>query len=202
MIFLSREIFPFIAPSITVKFALAGLLVASLAFGPDPTWAEEPARPAGAVVLTVIGGIAGTNRPPYAESEDVFISYHEYRFEAAFEFDRLMLEALGMHEVTIAYDGWPAPIRFEGPLLRDILDAVGAEGDTVTLVALDGYAERIEPGELDGQDWILALRGNGRDLGIGQHGPSWLVYQPRDGRPATAADEARWPWAVFLILVE
>jgi hypothetical protein len=199
---LSRSSFPLIARSIQTLLALIGLVLAGLLVGPDPLRAEEPARPAGAVVLTVIGEIAATNRPPYAESEDVFIGYHEYRFEAAFEFDRAMLEALGMHEATIAYDGWPAPIRFEGPLLRDILDAVGAEGDTVTLVALDGYAERIEPGELDGQDWILALRGNGRELGIGQHGPSWLVYQPRDGRPATAEDEARWPWAVFLIAVE
>ncbi|MEX2201174.1 MAG: hypothetical protein WD711_07260 [Dongiaceae bacterium] len=194
--------FPLVARSIVPLLALAGLLNGGLILNPDPLRAAEPARPVGAVVLTVIGGIAVTNRPPYAESEDVFIGYHEYRFEAAFEFDRAMLEALGMHEATIAYDGWPAPIRLEGPLLRDILDAVRAEGDTVTLVALDGYAERIEPGELDGEDWILALRGNKRDLGIGQHGPSWLVYQPRDGRPATAEDEARWPWAVFLIVVE
>jgi hypothetical protein len=181
---------------------LAGFLIVAPIVVPVPLHAAEPARPSDAVMLTVIGRIAGTNRPAYSESEDAFIGYHEYRFERAFEFDRPMLEALGMLEATIAYDGWPAPIRFEGPHLRAILDLVGAEGDSVTLVALDGYAERIEWSELDEQDWILALRSNGRDLGIGQHGPSWLVYKPRDGRLATGDDEARWPWAVFLIVVE
>ncbi|MDZ4737100.1 MAG: hypothetical protein SGJ07_12215 [Rhodospirillaceae bacterium] len=184
-------------------FITAGVIALGIALaGPILVRADEVAAPKGAVIVTVIDAIGSTNRPPFDAFEDAFIGYHEYRFEKALELDRAMLEALGMQEATIDYAGWPGPIRFEGPLLRDVLDQAGATGDTITLVALDGYAERIERAELDDQDWILAIRGDGRDLGIGQHGPAWLVYQRRDGATATAEDEARWPWAVFLIAVE
>ncbi|MEX0807181.1 MAG: hypothetical protein WD044_00495 [Dongiaceae bacterium] len=187
-------IFPFIAGgSMALVIAMAGPIFAR---------AGEIAPPTGPVIVSVIGEIETTNRPPFDEFEDAFFGYHEYRFDKALAFDLAMLEALGMHEATIDYDGWPHPIRFEGPLLRDVLDAAGATGDTITLVALDGYAERVERRELDDQDWILAIRGDGQDLGIGQHGPSWLVYQRRDGATVTTEDEARWPWAVFLIAIE
>ncbi|MEX1109936.1 MAG: hypothetical protein WEC00_13575 [Dongiaceae bacterium] len=169
---------------------------------PAVSRAEKIAQPTGPVIVTVIGAIETTNRPPFDAFNDAFIGYHEYRFENALEFDRAMLEALRMREATIDYNGWPGPIRFEGPLLRDVLHEAGAVGDTITLVALDGYAERVERSEFDDQDWILAIRSDGRDLGIGQHGPAWLVYQPKNGATATAEDEARWPWAVFLIAVE
>ena len=190
-----------IASIISALILSVSMLGFALVPGPG-AGADELSTPVGPVIVTVIGRIEGTNRPPFDESKDVFTAYHEYRFDRAFEFDRAMLDALGMQEATVEYEGWAVPVRFEGPYLRDILDEVGATGDTITLVALDGYAERIERSELDDQDWLLALRADGRDLGIGQHGPAWLVYQKRDGGRATAEDEARWPWAVFLIAVE
>jgi hypothetical protein len=165
-----------------------------------------PARafeaPAGPVVVTIVGGISETNRGPYDEAEDKLFGYHEYSFDRAAEFDLAMLEAFGLHDVAIAYDGWPAPIRFEGPRLVDLLDAVGAQGEAITLVALDGYAERIAWDELAAYDWFLATRRDGHHLSIGRHGPTWLVYDRGAGHRYTAEDEARWPWAVFLIVVE
>src|SRR5690606_4368776 len=106
------------------------------------THAEALEPPRGLTVVTIVGEIADTNRGPFDEAEDKFFAYHEYRFDRAAAFDLAMLEALGLHEVTIDYDGWPGPIEFAGPRLHDVLDAVGATGTTVTLVALDGYAER------------------------------------------------------------
>jgi hypothetical protein len=177
--------------------ALAVLLLVA---GPDAARALE--QPSGPVVVTIVGAISETNRGPFDEAEDEFFAYHEYRFEKAAAFDVAMLEAFGLHAATIAYDGWPAPIRFEGPRLKDLLDAVGATGSTVTAVALDGYAERIAWDELDRYDWILATRRDGHFMTIGRHGPAWLVYDRGAGHRYTADDEARWPWAVFLIVVE
>jgi hypothetical protein len=178
---------------------LAILLLASIVASPT---ARALDAPRGQTIVTIVGAIAETNRGPFDEAGDKFFLYHEYKFDKAASFDLAMLEALGVQSVEIAYDGWPAPIRFEGPLLADLLAAVGAQGTTVTLLALDGYAERIEGADIDAYRWILATRSDGAPLPIGGHGPTWLVYDRGADHRYTPDDEARWPWAVFLIVVE
>jgi len=173
-----------------------GLL--SLALAASAFAADAPA-PAGSVLLTVAGNISQVNRPPFDKFEDPFFAHHERSFDKAFAFDLAMLEALGTHRATIAFAGWPRPVQIEGPLLRDVLAAAGAAHGTVTMVALDGFATELSPGQLAAEDWIVALKENGRYLGIGQRGPTWVLYARRDGKPATEEDEGRWPWAVFLI---
>ena len=183
-----------------VRIAAALLLAVLVGSSPAPALALD--APQGQAIVTVVGAIAETNRGPFDEAEDKFFLYHEYKFENAASFDLAMLEALGTQSVEIAYDGWPAPIRFDGPLLADLLDAVGAHGTSVTLLALDGYAERIEGADIEAYRWILATRANGSPLPIGGHGPTWLVYDRGTDHRYTPDDEARWPWAVFLIVVE
>ena len=178
---------------------LAILLLASTVAGPTVLALDAPQ---GQTIVTIVGAISETNRGPFDEAEDKFFLYHEYKFDRAASFDLAMLESLGMETVEIAYDGWPAPIRFEGPLLADLLAAVGAHGNSVTLLALDGYAERIEGADIDAYRWVLATRSDGTPLPIGGHGPAWLVYDRGAGHRYTQDDEARWPWAVFLIVVE
>lgn len=181
-----------------VGIAAAWLLATIVAAPP----ASALDAPQGQTIVTIVGAISETNRGPYDPDEDKFFGYHEYLFDKAASFDLAMLEALGMETAEIAYDGWPAAIRFEGPLLADLLDAVGAHGTSVTLLALDGYAERIEGPDIDAYRWILATRSNGAPLPIGGHGPTWLVYDRGADHRYTPDDEARWPWAVFLIVVE
>lgn len=163
--------------------------------------AEDGPAPAGAAVLTVVGNIGQTNRPPFEKFADPFFAYHERAFENAYAFDLAMLEALGMHRATIAYEGWPRALDVEGPRLRDVLAAAGAAEGTVATVALDGFAAELSPADLAAEDWIVAIKESGRYLGIGQRGPAWVLYARRDGKTATAEDEARWPWAVFLVEV-
>ena len=76
--------------------------------------AAETKAPAGAVVLTVAGNVANTNRPAYDDKRDVFLKYHERAFDKAFAFDRAMLESLGVTEIRIAYKDWDSPITFSG----------------------------------------------------------------------------------------
>ncbi|MEO3431377.1 hypothetical protein AAFN88_21145 [Pelagibius sp. CAU 1746] len=183
--------------------AIALLLLVAL-FGLDgpPLRAEGLARPEGAVVVTVAGQIENANRPPFDADKDFFLKYHERKFDKATEFDIAMLEGLGMQSVELKIDAWPEPVYVQGPYLRDLLAAAGAAGATVTLVALDGYASEISWAEVEALDWIVGLRQDGKPLGLGQRGPLWVVYTYPDGRPLTADDELRWPWATFYIEIE
>ncbi len=182
--------------------AIGFLLAAAVFTVPMGAPAEELGRPAGPVVLTVVGAIGATNRGPFDDFEDAFFKHHERRFEKAATFDTAMLEALGTHAVTIGYAGWPRPFRFEGPWLKDVLAAVGAAGRDVSVLALDGFAADISAADLSAHDWIVAVKRDGRYLDIGRYGPLWIVYARRDGKAPTEDDEQRWPWAAFLIEVK
>jgi hypothetical protein len=155
----------------------------------------------GTAVLTVAGKITETNRPVFNALSDAFFNFHKRKFERAFQFDIASLEALGMQKATINYPGWPRPVTVEGPFLRDVLAAAGAEAGIVRITALDGFTADLAAADMAEQDWIVALKADGQYLGIGGKGPSWVLYARRDGKPATAEDEERWPWAAFLIEV-
>ena len=143
-----------------------------------------------------------SNRPAFEATKDVFFNYHQHSFTQAFEFDVNMLEALGMREAVISYPGLAQPIKVEGPLLRNVLAAAQAAPGAIRVTALDGFATMIDQDALKDEDWIVALKAEGRYLSLGQQGPAWIVYARRDGKPATADDEERWPWAAFLAEVE
>ena len=157
---------------------------------------------AGPAVLTVAGEIDKSNRPAFEATKDVFFNYHQRSFTQAFEFDVNMLEALGMRAAIISYPGLAEPIRVEGPLLRDVLAAARAKPGTIRVTALDGFTTVIDQNALMSEDWIVALKADGRYLSLGQQGPAWIVYARRDGTPARAQDEERWPWAAFLLEIE
>ena len=161
--------------------------------------AAELAAPTGPVALTVAGSLGKTNRPAFEAFEDSFLAYHERHFKRAAAFDLAMLEALGLSRVTLKAPNWPRAVTLEGPRLADLLAAVEARGGDITLLALDGFAVKVTRDELAQTDWIVAIRADGRPLGLGQRGPAWLVYDPADGRAPTDDDEARWPWSVFYI---
>ena len=77
-------------------------------------------RPTGPVVLEVTGRIRGTNGGESAR------------------FDRHMLEALGTSKLRTSSAWTTGPANFEGVLVSEVLDAVGAEGSVVTATALNG----------------------------------------------------------------
>ena len=159
-------------------------------------------QPNGQVVLTVTGTLSETNQNAPDELDEGFFDFHKRDVGRAGAFDIGMLEALGTISVMVSYHKWPAKVRLEGPRLDDVLNAVGAPKGTITAIGLDGYTVVISPEELAAQNWILAIKRDGKYLGIGGRGPTWLVYDPPDGKPITNADDSRWPWAVFLIDVK
>ncbi|MCR4268869.1 hypothetical protein [Nitratireductor sp. ZSWI3] len=171
-----------------VMSVLAGAITSALADG---------------ALVTVAGKVANTNRGPFDPFTDGFLNYHDKTFEKAFELDARALAALPQQSITVDADveDWPGAIAMEGPRLKDVLAAAGAEGGTVTLYALDGFGLEMTPERLTAQDWILASKAGGKPLGIGGHGPLWLVYDTA-GRKATEDEEKTWVWSVFYIAVE
>ncbi|MBM3586099.1 MAG: hypothetical protein FJX36_17385 [Alphaproteobacteria bacterium] len=146
------------------------------------------------------GAIGAANRGAPDAFADPFLCYHEIAFDRAYAFDRAMLEALGIRRITTRYPGTDRAIEAEGPLLRDVLAAVGATGAKVSAMALDGYAAEIAVDEAARYDIVLALRADGHDLKLGGRGPAWIAF-PDDPAFAERGDAA-WVWGVFFLRVD
>lgn len=172
------------------------LALTLVAAAPQAAGAQEPT---GGVLLTVGGDVANANRPAYDEKRDVFFRYHEHEFDRAIEFDRAMLENLGVVEVRIEYEGWDGAKNLTGPRLADVLDAAGCGDGPITTLALDGFGTEVSPATVAAHEWVLSTRADGRPHALGGRGPLWLVFDPPGNRPATDEEEAMWPWALFFI---
>ena len=130
-----------------------------------------PVKPKGAVILTIAGDITHTNRTAYDPKLDGFMKYHEIEFSRAFAFDLAMLEDFQMRKIRCQPPQYSSSATFQGPLLRDVLKALGAEGTSIQTRALDGYAVDLTAQKIAEKDWILATRTDGRPFGIDDKGP-------------------------------
>lgn len=84
-----------------------------------------------------------------------------------------------------------------------MLKAAGATGQTVKVYALDGYGAEIPLSELRQYPVLLALKADGKYLGLGGRGPTWVVYPRDDRHPALKShDDAKWVWSALRIEVE
>jgi hypothetical protein len=159
----------------------------------------------GPAVVTVSGKIDKPNRGPLDPFMDELVARYVDGFDKARAFDLADLQAFPQHELTVAFPEWQgASHRFEGPLVADLLAAAGATGTAVTLIGIDGYAASRERAVLDKAGFILALKVDGQPLGLGGHGPTWLIVSPEiepafpEGKPSLDG----LVWAVFHITVE
>ncbi len=135
--------------------------------------------PEGPVMLVVSGKVGHTNVGNEAH------------------FDKAMLEALTQHE-TLTHTPWyDGEVRFSGPLGRDILEAVGAEGESLRVVALNDYASTLPISDFENFDVILAMQANGKTLRVRDHGPLFVIY-PFDQYPELLNEEilSRSVWQV------
>lgn len=108
---------------------------------------------------------------------------------------RADLEALPQHVIethTVVTDGVRS---FEGPLMRDLLDHVGADGEEVVALALNDYEVTIPVADFENYDVVAALTMDGERLSPRDRGPIWIVY-PRDDHAALQdiRYDYRWVW--------
>ena len=123
-----------------------------------PLHAEGLRAPAGDVLLTVSGDIAQTNVDDTAQ------------------FDRAMLEELGLRTVVTHTIWTEGPQTFEGVPLKTLADTLGIKGGHVSAVAVNDYAIDIPLTDFAEDAGILAIQRNGQPMSVRDKGPIWLIY--------------------------
>jgi hypothetical protein len=137
------------------------------------------AQPEGQVILTVEGQIRNCN------------SGLEARFDFA------MLEALPK-TVVKTENPWDAGMNiYEGVLLRDLADAVEANGTVLRFTALNDYRADIPVADTLSAGVILAYRRNGSQMPVSEKGPLFVVF-PFSGDPSLS-DETRYAQSVWQV---
>ncbi|MBT0571428.1 molybdopterin-dependent oxidoreductase [Curvibacter sp. CHRR-16] len=119
-------------------------------------WALEPAK--GKVILTISGKIGETNAPTGAL------------------FDLSMLEKLPQQTFSTNTPWDKAPVKFKGPLLRDVLAAVKANGTTLKAMALNDYQTTIPVEDATRFNVIVAHQMNDKAIPISTKGPLFIIY--------------------------
>ncbi len=135
-----------------------------------------PALADGPVLLTVSGEVANTNRGPSNPDTDKLFVFNDVTFDRAMVFDAEALAALPQIEIATDFPKGGPTVTFTGPTLADVLAAAGADGDMVTIRAMDGYAVEVPTEEMLGKGAVLALARDGKPFGIGDFGPTQVVF--------------------------
>ena len=115
-------------------------------------------QPEGTILLTFIGKITTTNT------------------EGAAQFDAAMLQAMRQQKVKAATPWIEGVTEFSGPLLRDVLQMAGANGDSLLMTAINEYQVKVPVSDAENFNCILSMSADGEILTMRTKGPPWLIY--------------------------
>jgi hypothetical protein len=123
-------------------------------------WGTALALPAaqGAVVLQVSGLIGARNQGTVAA------------------LDMATLKALPQQNFTTQTPWDQKPVSFSGPLLRDVLKLVQANGQQLKAVALNDYRVKLPVSDAVQHEVIVALTMDGQAIPVRTKGPLFIVY--------------------------
>ncbi|WP_422373348.1 molybdopterin-dependent oxidoreductase [Hoeflea sp.] len=158
----------------SVRMVLAAM-AAGLVFFSAPASASE-------VILTVDGKIAN--------SQPVDMSIED-------------LEALERKTIVTKTPWHEGDTTFEGVLFADLIDHLGARGETLSVAALNNYYSEIPVEDLRKFGVVLAYKQNGEYMPVSDKGPLFVVY-PFDEHPELQNEVyyARSAWQVRSVTVE
>src|SRR6478735_1039502 len=164
-----------------VKTGLMGALVAFVGII-GAAYAATLAAPTERPVLTITGKIGVTNKDNTAQ------------------FDRPMLESLGMVAVETTTPWHEGKVKFEGVPVDKLMKQVGATGDRVVVTALNDYTTEIPMEDFAKYKVILAIKRNGEYMPVRDKGPLFIIY-PYDSDPELKSQTyyARSAWQVAKI---
>ena len=92
------------------------------------------------------------------------------------DFDMAALEALPQRSFRTSTPWYPQPTSFTGPLLRDVLAAAGARGQTLRAVALNDYKVELPVADAERFEVIVARLLDGKPMPVRERGPLFIVY--------------------------
>ncbi|MCB5160541.1 molybdopterin-dependent oxidoreductase [Marinomonas algarum] len=121
--------------------------------------AETLAKPEGRVILTVTGNIEHTNTA-----------------EKTAQFDRAMLMKLDVVDLKTPTPWSEGIDEYRGPLLRSLLEAVGASSNTLSVTALNDYSAVVPVEDSKKYNVMLAMDVNGKPMTVRKKGPLFLLY--------------------------
>ncbi len=165
---------------------LAGMLGAAATLaGVRRGYAAALPQPEEKTILTISGKISVVNKDDNAQ------------------FDRSMLEALGMVSFDTTTPWYNGAVKFEGVPMEKLMQAVGASGDHVTALALNDYSTDIPMADFAKYKVILALKRDGNYMPVRDKGPLFIVY-PFDSDPELQQHKyyARAAWQVSRLVVK
>ena len=149
------------------------------------TGAEAHPAPGERPILTISGKIGTTNKG------------------GAAQFDREMLEELGLETGETNPPWYSGPVKFEGVALDKLMKRVGANGERAVVVALNDYSSEIPMEDFAKYNVILALKRNGEYMPVRDKGPLFVIY-PFDSKPELKSQTfyGRSVWQVAKIVVK
>ena len=147
--------------------------------------ADPLPKPMGKPILVISGNISNTNVGDTAQ------------------FDREMLEAIGLVTVETANPWYDGRVRFEGVSMDKLMTVVGAEGAKVTAVALNDYVSSLPMEDFKKFNVILAMKRDGNYMPVRDKGPLFVIY-PYDSDPQLQSQTyyTRSAWQVAKLIVE
>ncbi|MCI0753061.1 molybdopterin-dependent oxidoreductase [Teichococcus vastitatis] len=141
----------------TAKAALAGVVA-------RPATAAVLAAPTQKPILTISGKINVRNKGETAQ------------------FDRAMLESLGMTSFETTTPWYQGTARFDGVRMDRLMETVGAFGERVLAYALNDYSTELPISDFRKYNVLLALKRDGAYMPVRDKGPLFIIY-PFDSDP-------------------
>ncbi len=88
----------------------------------------------------------------------------------------------------------------KGVLARDLMAYLGAKGENMKFVALDGYIMDVPVSDIHNYDVVIATEIDGKTLSVRDKGPAWLIYPVSDHQELDdTVHEARSVWQIKTI---
>ncbi|MFN7267824.1 MAG: molybdopterin-dependent oxidoreductase [Cereibacter sp.] len=162
----------------------AALMVAAGLLSAAAARADSLPAPQGDVILTVSGAITNTNDDGTAR------------------FDMALLDSLPQHSFATSTIWTEGVDTYEGVLLTDLLDALGATGPNLLAKALNDYEISFPVADATAEGPLLAYRTNGEPMSVREKGPIWLIF-PYDDVEAFRTEQtyARSIWQLDRIVI-
>lgn len=139
------------------RLLIAGLFLILTSIGGQA--ADGLEVPKGKVILSIEGSITKTNTP-----------------DGKAIWDLKMLEDFSFKSFKTKTPWLEGVTEFNGVLMRDLMNAVGAKGQTIVAYASDGYSNEVSLTDFKDYDVILALSMNGKRLDPEDKGHLWIMY--------------------------